>query len=335
MASTMREALVAPGMLETFLNRGEAAACGSCAKSVARGHSILTLSSLATKEEVAALKVEALAIARAHELDASSEESERERERRICELRAAYIKTGQQWRTRCAVPSGSDASRHRLQIQQNLAAPGQALCDSLLIRALSMVDDERLVNHLFGDCVASCPGTCVHNPKLSFSTNEPAINVYFPGGGFKAHEDHQALTVLVPLSAAAEFEGGGTAFWSAEDAGLGGSRNHLGKPTMVLRPPAGAALLWGGDVTHSGLPVLSGQRCIFVASFSAKNSTTMLPQQAATTTQSSPHGGTTLATQRHAPRASSAPGVPASYRASSATVSTSQKIIAEILRRRA
>ena len=37
---------------------------------------------------------------------------------------------------------------------------------------------------------------------------------------------------------------------------------------MVLAPPAGTALLFGGDVTHAGQPVAAGQRAVFVASFS-------------------------------------------------------------------
>ena len=127
-------------------------------------------------------------------------------------------------------------------------------CDALLLRALSLIEVE-LVHDLFGDCTTDSPGTCVHNPQLAFSANEPAVNVYFRGGDFKAHEDNHALTVLVPLSAAStDFEGGGTAFWSTNDAGPGGSINveacarsgQLCPPTMVLCPPAGAALLWGG-----------------------------------------------------------------------------------------
>ena len=37
------------------------------------------------------------------------------------------------------------------------------------------------------------------------------------GGSFVAHEDGQSLTVLVNLSQAPSFEGGGTAFWSLAD----------------------------------------------------------------------------------------------------------------------
>ena len=296
----MREELVRLDMAETFLDRDAAAACSSCAESFARGHSILTLRHLASAEEVAVLKAEAIGAAHARVVEASSEASVRELERRIVAMRAAYIKADQPWRTSTPLVShgGAAASRHRMQIEHSLTAPGQALCDALLLRALSLLEAQ-LVQDLFGDC-ATDSDTCVHNPQLAFSTNEPAINVYYSGGHFKPHEDNHALTILVPLSAAsADFEGGGTAFWSTRDAGPGGSINArtMGAPTMVLRPPAGAALLWGGacthgmrtmyaacalcyvlpcicsgSVTHAGLPVKSGQRCVLVASFSPRTS---------------------------------------------------------------
>ena len=325
----MREELVRLDMAETFLNKDAAAACSSCAESFARGHSILTLRHLASAEEVAVLKAEAIGAAHARVVEASSEASVRELERRIVAMRAAYIKADQPWRTSTPLVShgGAAASRHRMQIEHSLTAPGQALCDALLLRALSLLEAQ-LVHDLFGDCTTDSD-TCVHNPQLAFSTNEPAINVYYSGGHFKPHEDNHALTILVPLSAAsADFEGGGTAFWSTRDAGPGGSINArtMGAPTMVLRPPAGAALLWGGacthgmrtmyaacalcyvlpcicsgsvtharpyatwlsplvrlgrpvvrfnpsgSVTHAGLPVKSGRRCVLVASFSPRTS---------------------------------------------------------------
>ena len=252
----MREPLRRLDMAETFLNSDAAAACMSCAESVARGHSILTLRHLASAEEVAVLKTEAIAAAHARVDDASSDGSIKRLEQRIVAMRAAYIKADQPWRTSTPMTEegGSEASRHRMQIEQSFAAPVQALCDALLLRALSLIEVE-LVHDLFGDCTTDSPGTCVHNPQLAFSANEPAVNVYFRGGDFKAHEDNHALTVLVPLSAAStDFEGGGTAFWSTNDAGPGGSINveacarsgQLCPPTMVLCPPAGAALLWGG-----------------------------------------------------------------------------------------
>ena len=43
-----------------------------------------------------------------------------------------------------------------------------------------------------------------------------------------------------------------------------------GPPTAVLRPPLGTAILFGGDVTHAGLPVEAGTRAVLVASFSTR-----------------------------------------------------------------
>ena len=36
---------------------------------------------------------------------------------------------------------------------------------------------------------------------LGFTDGEPAINVYSEGGGFKAHQDKQSLTILVRFTA--------------------------------------------------------------------------------------------------------------------------------------
>ena len=96
--------------------------------------------------------------------------------------------------------------------------------------------------------------------RLAFAPLEPAVNVYWTGGAFKQHEDKQALTVLVPLSDG--YEGGGTGFWTREQTGV----PH--EPTFVLRPSTGTALVWGGQVKHAGMPVISGERWVFVASFS-------------------------------------------------------------------
>ena len=43
-----------------------------------------------------------------------------------------------------------------------------------------------------------------------------------------------------------------------------------GAPTVVLKPPLGSALVFGGDVTHAGMPVETGLRSVFVASFSTR-----------------------------------------------------------------
>lgn len=82
-----------------------------------------------------------------------------------------------------------------------------------------------------------------------------------------------AVTILVPLSDTDSFSGGGTAFWSDADRGprVGAQSQVFGgaaEPSFVLRPPAGTAIIFGGRVAHAGMPVVSGTRCVFVASFS-------------------------------------------------------------------
>ena len=144
------------------------------------------------------------------------------------------------------------------------AMPPEAdtLCEQILRRAIAFVDAE----------LPSVAATCFGTPTISelhdgggleFSGREPAINVYGEGGGFLAHKDHQALTVLIPLTAPDEFAGGGTGFWTAEQRG-----HRVEGPSVVLRPEAGSAMLFGGKVTHAGLEITSGRRVVFVASFS-------------------------------------------------------------------
>ncbi|KAJ1457380.1 hypothetical protein M885DRAFT_496680 [Pelagophyceae sp. CCMP2097] len=108
--------------------------------------------------------------------------------------------------------------------------------------------------------------------ELEWSEGEPAINVYTPGGGFGAHKDHLALSVLIPLTSPdVDFDGGGTAFWSAFDLqGLENDAAPDGPPTLLLRPKLGTAMLFGGDVTHAGASVTDGIRSVFVASFSTR-----------------------------------------------------------------
>ena len=111
-------------------------------------------------------------------------------------------------------------------------------------------------------------------PPLKFSSREPAVNVYTPpGGAFLAHKDAQALTLLVVLSSSSSddkdagnyvSQGGGTAFWTQEARG-----HRVEAPSLIVTPKqAGTALLFGGCVTHAGLPVTEGPRVVFVASFS-------------------------------------------------------------------
>ena len=104
--------------------------------------------------------------------------------------------------------------------------------------------------------------------ELEWSEGEPAINVYGAGGQFGCHKDHLALTVLMPLTApGTDFAGGGTGFWAGNRET---SEDPQSNPTAVLTPALGTALVFGGDVTHAGMPVQAGLRAVFVASFSTR-----------------------------------------------------------------
>lgn len=104
--------------------------------------------------------------------------------------------------------------------------------------------------------------------ELEYSEGEPAVNVYTEQGYFGAHKDHLALTVLIPLTEpGTDFSGGGTGFWPN---GRAVDENPQSPPVKVVKPAAGTALLFGGDVTHGGMAVEGGLRSVFVASFSTR-----------------------------------------------------------------
>ena len=147
-----------------------------------------------------------------------------------------------------------------------------SLADEILRRALVRIADAmgpEWVSERLGEATESCERCIIGSSTLQFSEGEPAINVYHPGGEFLPHEDKQRLTILIALSDAASgaFSGGGTAFWSEEDRGPDGSNAKTVPPTRTVHAPAGTALIFCGVVTHGALPVVSGQRTVFVASF--------------------------------------------------------------------
>ena len=92
-------------------------------------------------------------------------------------------------------------------------------------------------------------------------------NVYQTDGYFGGHKDHLALTVLMPLTSPDSFGGGGTGFWAGN---RNVDENPQSPPSAILKPPAGSALVFGGDVTHCGMPVEAGLRSVFVCSFSTR-----------------------------------------------------------------
>ena len=87
------------------------------------------------------------------------------------------------------------------------------------------------------------------------------------------HEDGQSLTVLVNLSQAAAFEGGGTAFWSEPTEPISqGVLAGDAQPAFTLHPNAGVGVVFNGTVRHAGQPVTgAGVRYVLVSSFSITN----------------------------------------------------------------
>jgi hypothetical protein len=160
--------------------------------------------------------------------------------------------------------------RHRLTVEHHLDEAPQALSRQLVLRALSIVQQRW---PMAGRAMLQCNADddlpeLFEKPGLEFSKGEPAVNVYSAGGEFTPHRDHECLTLLLSLSSPEEFTGGGTAFWppchSIDDAKLGAP------PSLVVKAPIGAVLLWSGVVTHAGRAVDSGKRVVWVASFSPR-----------------------------------------------------------------
>lgn len=152
--------------------------------------------------------------------------------------------------------------RMRLPIDKALSDDSQALCDSLLSRAVEVLRESmpELVRRLFGSRLDEPMVSLRHNARVAFSPREPAINIYTSRGRFKPHKDHETLTVIVPLNAS--FEGGGTAFWSADN-------DDVKEPSLLLIPPPGTAIVFAGnEVVHAAVEVTAGERFVLVASFS-------------------------------------------------------------------
>ena len=146
----------------------------------------------------------------------------------------------------------------------NLDGRSHALASIIIARALWSVEKLRpeLAAELF-DADAD-----LGDMWFKFSGQEPMLNRYTAGGLFEPHQDGHALTILVPLDNPGEgFSGGGTAFWSEATIGTDSKQASQHPPSLVMRPPAGTALFWRGHITHAGLPVQTGVRHVFVASF--------------------------------------------------------------------
>ena len=206
-------------------------------EAVVKGHSVLVLRDVATSDECEALRAAAAAVAH----DA---------------VNAPYQQPG----------------KVRLPLER-LPPREATIGEAVLTRSVERTSGAcpGLVRELFGDLFESG----VAFGDLGFSPNEPAVNVYAPGGEFAPHVDGQRLTVVILLSPADGFTGGGTAFWSQHHEGsytatTAAEAAKTTLPKVVLKPKFGDALVFTGDVLHAALPVETGQRTVFVASFGPK-----------------------------------------------------------------
>lgn len=140
--------------------------------------------------------------------------------------------------------------------------------ERILQRVFSYIDQELadVRETLFGgDCTSLLQ--LYLDGHLEWSCREPAVNVYWsPDGHFGIHKDKKALTILMPLTSPGnDFTGGGTAFWSES---YPNEKRH--QPSLIMAPKAGTALLFGGNVSHKGVAIDTGNRVVFVASFSRR-----------------------------------------------------------------
>jgi len=177
--------------------------------------------------------------------------------------------------------SSSPAKQTRYRLGSVGAKLGNLYVDAVLTRRLL---------HMMESCMPALAMSLFGQEReltemlLSYSPGEPAVNVYYPGGGFSPHTDKQAITMLIPLSAGDAYSGGGTAFWSGSHLRPNGDvPNHTVDEhsetdsqemphELVLKPEMGTAILFGGNVTHSGLPISAGVRHLFVVSFTLRPS---------------------------------------------------------------
>ena len=232
------------GCHELYLNSEQAARCMDAAGSISLGTSILRIDALAADAECALLLKEAEA---------------------AVEIRSRV--------RACAGAFSHRQPRFRMPVVNFLVSksPGLTLCDAILRRALVRISEAvpGLVAQQLGEAAESSFHNIIGNRALQFSEGEPAVNVYYAGGEFSPHEDKQRLTVLLALSDAASgtFSGGGTAFWSKQESGSIDTHAQSAPPSVTVHAPAGSALIFCGEVTHGALPVISGQRAVFVASF--------------------------------------------------------------------
>jgi len=249
--SSVKQCVTKPNLLEILMDEssGKDAPPSSPGQRLKNGECILQLENLASDQECQYLCIAC------SDIDASPT---------VIETKPGLLRLP-------TIAAARRASATSTPCAEPLPAEVDGLLNRILLRAMLIIDEEipSISDALFGGeslaaLLAGGKEGSGCGIGLKYSSREPAINIYSSGGEFLAHKDAQALTILLPLSCPRrDFAGGGTAFWSQD------SRGHRAEdPTVVSKPGAGTAMLFGGCVTHAGLPVETGTRIVFVASFS-------------------------------------------------------------------
>ena len=107
--------------------------------------------------------------------------------------------------------------------------------------------------------------------QFTFSTTEPAVNIYHEGGHFYRHTDEKDLTLNLHLDPDTAFTGGGTFFWAEGRESKPSSQSQI-----LLQPAQGTSVVFNGRIRHAGRAVTSGVRHLLVASFSLSAPSTPL-----------------------------------------------------------
>jgi hypothetical protein len=231
----------------------------SLGERIQSGKSILTLSGLITTKEETQYLVKLSQAAATSQKRTNSKNCTLDQGMQVCVVRMPIMAAAER-----EICLGMDTD--------GLPETLSLFLEEVLERALVFIDDQlcpSLKETLFGDSKNPDPDLSIvqlfRQNQLEYSRREPAVNVYTaPNGQFGMHTDNKALTILIPLSdPSIDFTGGGTAFWS-ESCPIEGEHD----PSLVLIPKAGTAMLFGGTVNHKGLPIDTGTRVVFVASFS-------------------------------------------------------------------
>lgn len=268
---------------EIFIDLAQAGETRSVAESVGRGHSILVIPSIASCLECRALH------------SAAADAAQRLRAARLAgSMPAASHSTG---RLLMPIEANFDVEcqglcdrlllRQMALIRAELPTLVSALFDVSGLSYSTCVNNEELV---FSE---GEPALILYSPGSGFEPHEDGMAL---------------TCLLNVTSADDNYGGGGTAFWSQEEgdshddprADSGGCSGDdarkrrktsnegdcdgftksygdtsgdskakgNARPAVVIRPAAGTAILFGGNVTHAAVSVASGQRVVLVAGFS-------------------------------------------------------------------